>query len=301
MRNSFFIVIILSLLTTFSCNDGDVITIEFDFDDTFSACEGVSDLVFYNTKNDPSESLSVLIPSYSLETILAVEENDSLTIENLAGTFNYRTYSNSKISNLFCNDIPNSDIDITSDEESPSTVKILTILTEDDNDGVPAELEDIDGNGNLKDDDTDGDGIPNFKDVDDDGDNILTSSENPDPNGDGLLDDAQDTDGDGIPDYLDDDDDGDGVLTRDEENNTQNNNPIDDVTNSDIGPDYLNADVATEIPATAFRQHTIFKTYQVFMTIYNISLPNLYQEELNFGRLENSSLSSTESITPAFN
>ncbi len=301
MRNSFLIVIILSLLTTFSCNDGDIITVEFDFDDTFSACEGVSDLVFYNTKNDPSESLSILIPSYSLETILAVEENDSLIIENLAVTFNYRTYSNSSISNLFCNDIPNSDIDIMSDEESASTIKILTILTEDDNDGIPAELEDINGNGDLKDDDSDGDGIPNYKDVDDDGDNILTRSENPDPNGDGLLDDAQDTDGDGKPDYLDTDDDGDGALTRDEETDTQNNNPIDDITNSDIGPDYLNADVATEITATAFRQHTIYKTYEVFMTIYDITLSNLYLEELNFGRLENSSLSDSESFVPDFN
>ncbi|NCO62950.1 MAG: hypothetical protein GW839_05015 [Flavobacteriales bacterium] len=301
MRHSFFIVILFSILTTFSCNDGDIITVEFDFDDTFSACEGVSDIVFYNTKNDPSESLSVLIPSFSLETILAVEENDSLIIENLAVTFNYRTYSNSSISNLFCNDIPNSEIDITSDEESSSTIKILTILTEDDNDGVPAELEDINGNGNLKDDDTDGDGIPNFKDVDDDGDNILTRSENPDPNADGLLNDAQDTDGDGIPDYLDDDDDGDGALTRDEETNTQNNNPIDDVTNSDIGPDYLNANVITNIPATAFRQHTISKTYEVFMTVFNIALTNLFMEELNFGRLENSNLSETEILTPDFN
>ena len=55
--------------------------------------------------------------------------------------------------------------------------------------------------------------------------NILTKNENPDPNGDNDLSDAQDTDGDGTPDYLDADDDGDGVLTRDEESILQNQNP----------------------------------------------------------------------------
>ena len=120
-------------------------------------------------------------------------------------------------------------------KKAPVQLIINTVLTEDDNDGIPAALEDINGNGNLDDDDTDGDGIPNYIDVDDDGDNILTKDENPDPNGDGILDDAQDTDGDGIPDYLDNDDDGDGVLTRDEENQSQDQNPANDITNSDVG------------------------------------------------------------------
>ncbi|NCP88730.1 MAG: hypothetical protein GW827_00400, partial [Flavobacteriales bacterium] len=72
-------------------------------------------------------------------------------------------------------------------------------------------------------------------------------------------------------------------------------------TNSDIGPDYLNANVITNIPATAFRQQTISKTYEVFMTVFNIALTNLFMEELNFGRLENSNLSETEILTPDFN
>ena len=35
MRHSFLIVILISLLSTFSCNDGDIITISLDFDETF--------------------------------------------------------------------------------------------------------------------------------------------------------------------------------------------------------------------------------------------------------------------------
>lgn len=46
-----------------------------------------------------------------------------------------------------------------------------------DNDGIPSYLEDINGDGNVYNDDTDGDGIPDFRDVDDDGDGFTTRSE----------------------------------------------------------------------------------------------------------------------------
>ena len=110
-------------------------------DDGFSACEGVSDLVLYKTKNDPSESISVLIADYTLEELLAVESNDTLEIEKSA-TFYYRTYLDESLpSSLFCNDIPD-EVTITSSENDPCTANILTVLTKDDNDGILAELED---------------------------------------------------------------------------------------------------------------------------------------------------------------
>lgn len=300
MRKTFFIVFLLSLSMISSCDDGDVITVEFDFDNTFQACEGVSNLILYKSKNDPSESLSLLIPSYNIEKLLAVGENNSLIIENLAATFNYRTYGNQSVSNLFCNDVPNSDNIITKDEESACTLTIITVLTEDDEDGVAAELEDRNNDGDLTNDDTDGDGYPDYIDADDDGDNILTRNENPDPNGDGDLSDAQDTDGDGIPDYLDPDDDGDGVLTRDEENSSQDQNPGNDVTNSDVGADYLNPDVANTTAATAYRVHSFKRTYVVRVTINNYAFSNISQDVLDFGTLTNGALSETETFTPAF-
>jgi len=72
-----------------------------------------------------------------------------------------------------------------------------------DRDGIASRYEDIDGDGDVLNDDTDNDGAANFSDPDDDNDGILTIDENPDPNGDGNPDDALDSDGDNIPDYLD--------------------------------------------------------------------------------------------------
>ncbi|MCF7560892.1 hypothetical protein L3X39_09620 [Sabulilitoribacter multivorans] len=309
MRKLFFILSSISLLTVFSCDDGDIITVELDFDETFEACEGVSSLVFYKTKSDPSESLSLVVSGLTIDDILEVDANNEYenTI-SISGTnhFNYRTYSNATLpSDLFCNDIPNSEVQLTEDIESTSGIAtIKTVLTEDDNDGIIAAMEDLNGNGDLTDDDTDGDGLPNYIDADDDGDNILTVNENPDPNGDGDLSDAQDTDGDGTPDYLDDDDDGDGVKTRDEENDSQDKNPANDITNSEIGADYLNPDVNTTVSATAYREHTIIKSYLVTLIVTDVDLTIISLDEYDFGILNASEIPTSfksRKVTPDFN
>ena len=69
-----------------------------------------------------------------------------------------------------------------------------------DNDGILSIFEDLDGDGNVNNDDTDEDGVPNYLDVDDDNDGILTKDEDANGDGDPTND---DTDGDGTPDYLD--------------------------------------------------------------------------------------------------
>lgn len=69
-----------------------------------------------------------------------------------------------------------------------------------DEDLVMSFLEDIDGDGNVFNDDTDNDDIPDFFDIDDDGDGVLTRFEDIDNDGDPTND---DTDEDGIPNYLD--------------------------------------------------------------------------------------------------
>lgn len=81
-------------------------------------------------------------------------------------------------------------------------VRLLDLVedTDHDNDGLKSILEDPDGDGDPRNDDTDNDGIPNYFDTDDDGDGILTKDEDANGNGD-VTDD--DTDGDGTPDYLD--------------------------------------------------------------------------------------------------
>jgi len=72
--------------------------------------------------------------------------------------------------------------------------------SDDDNDGVLSKNEDVDNDGDVKNDDTDEDLIPNYLDIDDDGDGILTKDEDANEDGDPTND---DTDNDGIPDYLD--------------------------------------------------------------------------------------------------
>jgi hypothetical protein len=69
-----------------------------------------------------------------------------------------------------------------------------------DNDGILSIFEDLDGDGNVNNDDTDEDGVPNYLDIDDDGDGILTKDEDANNDGDPTND---DTDGDGTADYLD--------------------------------------------------------------------------------------------------
>lgn len=54
---------------------------------------------------------------------------------------------------------------------------ILSKEVDHDNDGILDKYEDVNGNGDLWDDDTDGDGKPNFIDVDDDGDGYTTREE----------------------------------------------------------------------------------------------------------------------------
>lgn len=68
-----------------------------------------------------------------------------------------------------------------------------------DNDLVLSFIEDLDGDGNVSNDDTDEDGIPNFLDVDDDGDGVITRFEDIDGDGDPTNDIGVN----GIPKYLD--------------------------------------------------------------------------------------------------
>ena len=330
MKHRFVLFLLCAFLVCFSCSDGDVIEFEFDFDEDFEACEDNNNLILYNTKEDPSESISVqyALSTLSLEDIFeGIEPFAQDTLENNNVTFLYRTYNRPDLpSSLFCTSIPPANLNIAVDQDSPCRTEIIRLLIEDDNDGVPSELEstsglldplgdeDSDGVLNYLDDnpndpnigddntaietdfDTDGDGLPNFLDEDDDGDNVLTSNEI------GDLTDLQDSDEDGTPDYLDNDDDGDGVLTRDEENDTQDQNPLNDITNSDIGPDFLNSNVNTAIPASAYRQHNISQTRTIRLLVFEIDIDFLSQAEFNFGTLKTSTsgINSNRTVTPDF-
>lgn len=83
--------------------------------------------------------------------------------------------------------------------------------TDNDNDGIPSIMEDLNGDKDLFNDNTDNDierenglllGIPNFRDTDDDGDGVLTRVEISDENG-NIIFPYPDSNSDGTPDYLD--------------------------------------------------------------------------------------------------
>ncbi|MCB4808285.1 hypothetical protein LG651_08475 [Tamlana sp. 62-3] len=297
MRKPFLYIFSFCLLTIWSCDDGDILDFEFEFDEEFEYCEGVSDLVLYKTKTDPSESMSLLITDYELDDLLDVGDDNSLSLEDVDASFTYRSYYDTSIDDIFCNEIP-TNLNINIDETDDVLLDIVTVLTAYDDDDIDSELEDINGDGDLTNDDTDGDGIPNYLDADDDGDNVLTADENPDPDGDGDLSDAQDTDEDGIPDYLDNDDDADGVLTRDEENDSADQNPTNDLTDG-VTPDYLNDLITNTIPATAYRSNTYYTSYYITLDIKEIGISILSQDTLDFGYMTEGPDSVT--TTPDFN
>ena len=286
--------ILLLFITLTSCNDGDLIDLSFDFEDEFTINE-CGQLIFYKINDAQNESLALSLSGISIEELFDFDEvlnqvQDTIIIERtINGTtnrLNYRVYNGTVTGNdLFCNPIPPSDISVRSEEDSQTgTVTITIIARDDDNDGIPAEFEDLNGNGDLLDDDSDNDGIPNFLDVDDDGDNVLTRDEltpdtlNTDPSINPLN-----TDGDNTPDYLDIDDDGDGVLTRDEESILQDENPRNDVTEPGGLADYLNPNVSNSVSAVAFRPHVVGRTYIVKVQVNNIQFSFLNQTTLDFG------------------
>ena len=92
-------------------------------------------------------------------------------------------------------------------------INLMAVKTDvdHDGDGILTIYEDVNGNGDVRDDNTDSNiersdrRLPNYIDNDDDNDGHRTIDEGSDPNGDGNPDDAEDLDNDGIPNYLDND------------------------------------------------------------------------------------------------
>ena len=278
-----FLVLIFSCFVLFSCNDGDVISVELDFDKSLTLCgdETTSNYILYDTKTTPFESLMLLFPNNSQAEAIFNTENSgtiqTLTINGNSVKFNYRTYT-ADPNTYICQDIPEANVSVTDNYEASSGNAVFTTTFEDDdNDGVPNTLE---FNG-----DSDNDGIENYKDSDDDGDNVPTINEKPDPNGDGDLDDMQDTDGDLIPDYLDNDDDGDGTLTIFEDENN-NGNLFDDLATGAAIARFLDDTVMTSFESTFVRTNEFSRKFTVNVTLENIDISILSTDSFFLGFYE---------------
>lgn len=303
MRNAlavFFLVFFLS------CDDGDIITVNIDFDYNLSQCENNSDSYFiYNTKDDPSEAVIVVFPRNTTNELFfteATSENQTpLIVDGSSIRFIYRTYNRNitgtGTNSELCDAVIPADLTILEDYEAASGAEILITSTviDDDEDGVPTEFEGADpnGDGDFSDSlDTDGDGIFDYLDDDDDNDNVLTRQElnnddtsDEDPNTNPL-----DTDGDGTPDYLDTDDDNDMVLTIDEDANGVNG-PIDDtvVENGVSIPLFRSALETISYPNPGLRtDNDYLRTVTLSFVVQNFNIEILQQDVLSLGTLTNS-------------
>ncbi|MFD2914406.1 hypothetical protein [Psychroserpens luteus] len=306
MRNLLYICLIG--LVALSCDDGDVFEVSLEFDQELELCIDINenDNLLYDTKLDPSESLSLLFPiSNNIDIFEPTEYNSvdpvgyvkTLTINESSIKFNYRTY-NGDPNDLICQFIANPGTEIIEDYSSASgaIAEFTTTFEDDDLDGILSEKE---GRGTRADDgtypdaiDTDGDGLPDYIDEDDDNDSILTKNETPDPDGDGNPSDALNTDldleiasaGDILPNYLDNDDDGDGTPTinEDADGSTFLTDDFDESEGINIVPRYLdfNADdsyTAIELGETEYTRTTVVS---VVITNSNLGIASIDTIEL---------------------
>lgn len=134
MRKLFFLFTI-SFLMILSCDDGDIITINLDFDKELNLCENGLNYVIYDTRDDPHESLTLLFPVNDTNNLifdpLDTPHSGSFTINNSSVKFNYRTYDADPVGELICEEIPSSTVNIIKDYVAQSGTVNYTTTYED--------------------------------------------------------------------------------------------------------------------------------------------------------------------------
>ena len=268
MRKLFFISILLSLFS--SCNDGDIIITDFNFEaSNLNNCGGPGAYVFYNINNSLfAESISLFLET---SDILFLESGIvEYVLNGITYAVNYRKYDNDITDDYFCSNIPPTTPSVTIEFLGASGIAVLTtIVTKNDEDGIEE-----DSTSNL---DTDNDGLLNYFDNDDDGDNVPTLNELGSEFLIGNNEFPLDTDNDGIYDYLDIDDDGDTILTRYEDANADLD-PTNDFTDTNSDPDYLIATIAQSTIIDQYRIHSFQLTSDIELVINNLVLVNGSEE-----------------------
>lgn len=272
-----------------SCDDGNIITTTFDFDEetSLTLCQQNNLNVLHFIDQETNEAISFV---FSLEDFdgTFIEDNEQIVLDieiplNATNSVTYRRLSSSISGNqYFCQEVPPSSPQVIDEFVSTTggTATLQIRITEqDDDDGVDEE-EDF----NI---DSDGDGIPDFLDIDDDNDNVETRVEavfEVDENGNPIPGQYVDTDGDGIPNYLDDDDDGDGVLTINEDLNYCEDpenpglNPANDL-NVDGLPNYLNPEATESVDINVVNVNDITRDFLTLVVFNDVTFENQNNSE----------------------
>lgn len=287
-----------------SCDDGNVFVSSFNFDEetNLSICQQDDVIVLFFIDQQTNEAISFKFSGEDFDgTFTGLDNSASIEIPlDASNQVTYRKLSASTNGNdYFCQQIPPSSPQVLEEFTSTSggtAILEIRVSAQDDDDGVPPEVEDRNNNGNLFDDDSDGDGIPDFLDTDDDNDNVLTASEELealDDNGNVITDENGnvvyvDTDGDGVPNYLDNDDDGDGVLTKNEDLNACDDpenpalNPDNDL-NADGLQNYLNPEVSESFEINVVKRNRITRSFFTQVVFNDITFRNTNNgESLSF-------------------
>lgn len=140
-----FFLFLLPLLALTSCDDGDVITADLEFDEVLSLCGDIDvdtyklqedNYVVYDTQTDANESLILLFSGSSTNDLIFFPEETPYTTEliiNGSSTrFNYRTY-NTDPTDIICEDITSFPVSIINDYEAESgTVNISSSYVDTD-------------------------------------------------------------------------------------------------------------------------------------------------------------------------
>ena len=297
MMRRIFIVFSLLLLTT--CDDGDIITVDLEFDKDLEYCSNNTEsFLIYDLREDPNESLSLIIPrgndqEFPFTEATPINDPEEFTINGSSVRFIYRTYNRAVTDSEFCNLVPPADLSIVEDYETDSGTAWATVtIDDDDNDGIPSEIEYGPG-GLANPEDTDGDGIPDYLDEDDDNDNVKTiyeidnSDGDDDPFTEPLNTDADLPNGDDIPNHLDPDDDGDGILTRFEDEDLDKN-PRNDTSLNEGEPIayYLNPLEAMDYGDPGLTDDNKYtRTITASFLIEGFDLEILSADELDLGTL----------------
>ena len=294
MRKLFFISILLSLFS--SCNDGDIIVTDFNFEaSNLNNCGGPGAYIFYNINNSLfAESISLVLET---SDILFLESGTvEYVLNGMTYAVNYRKYDDDTTDDYFCSNIPPTTPNVTIEFLGASGIAVLTtIVTKNDEDGIEE-----DSTSNL---DTDNDGLLNYYDNDDDGDNVPTLNELGSEFLAGNDEFPLDTDNDGIYNYLDIDDDGDTILTRYEDTN-EDLDPTNDFTDTNDVPDYLIALITNSTIINQYRIHSYRLTSDIELVINNLVLVNgseeIIKETMIFGN-KSGVIDGVIAVIPDFN
>lgn len=272
MKRSIWLFWLSALL--YSCDDGDLIVTDFNFEDPeLQWCGDLESQVVFNINNE--DVFEAIAFTFELETaelqFFATEEGLLEIPLNQTNQIIYRVFDASVDEDYFCNEVPPIAPDVTEEYRSTTGGEVIievSLLTAEDHDGdgVPSLAEGLE-----LETDTDLDGIPDYLDIDDDGDNLLTRTEI-EVASEVSVDGLPDSDADGIPNYLDPDDDNDETLTRFEDWN-MNLNPADD-QNEDNLPYYLNPEIIDSFEVTGVRENEIERSFRYTFSIENLTLIN---------------------------